>query len=328
MMTKSKIVLCGFIATMLQATSLSVFADQQAVSLKAGWNLISSDLLVEESELKSYVEDNGISIVWGQEWDATAGSYGWKKQTGKFGSNLKQLQSGAAYWVKADADKATTLAGEKGDGVSVLNLKQGWNFVGKVGDDPATFLTNAVEEGRKISIVWGQEWDEASSSYGWKKQTGKFGSNLKAYSSNAGYWMYVEKAPAAYSGMASAEDAGSAHGKINVQGAPTGKIVEVYVDSLQDEAMSNDPLGTGAIPNDIKVPAFPAVAYLDTDGSGTVETAVVADSAYSGKKLYMTVSSWDSTAKEYTQKCAKIESLGLALSTADEALTAAACPGS
>jgi len=303
--------------------SANVMADSMTYALKEGANIISTGLTIENLKEAVSTQNDVVAEVWGKKWDGS--KLAWSLQTGGKGSDLASLTAGYGYFVIAKKAGNFTVEGDKGE-LDLLALREGLNLVAPLDSTPKELVANAVEKGRVIDQIWGKE------SGSWKLQTGGKGSDLTAYDVRsdfvAGYYVNVTKAPAAYANMYTSVDVESQHGKINVQGAPTGKIVEVYVDSLQDEAMSNDPLGTGAIPNDIKVPAFPAVAYLDTDGSGTVETAVVADSAYSGKKLYMTVSSWDSTAKEYTQKCAKIESLGLALSTADAALTAAACPGS
>jgi len=161
------------------------------IALSEGWNLISLQLIPDDSSITVVLEDvmENVKSVWG--YDDGWSSY--LTAVPEF-STLTDLVDGEGYWVEMTADDSVIVYGVELPGPGVLppvySVSEGWNLIGfkSVGPmDIETYLTTIPETVMDSSVCYG--WDATNQEY----EMVYIGTILTAeqFYPGHGYWLYL-----------------------------------------------------------------------------------------------------------------------------------------
>jgi hypothetical protein len=104
------------------------------IDLVEGWNLISTPLIPDDSDIDVILADitDNISVVWAYVYD-DQGDPTWKVW-GSGESDLDEIVDGQGYWIEMTEDNTLTISGVElpapPDAPHAYNIYEGWNLIG------------------------------------------------------------------------------------------------------------------------------------------------------------------------------------------------------
>lgn len=141
--------------------------EDHAVSVAAGWNLVSIPTMTTESVGAIFADSLGGQIKDGAPWV-------WDGSELQMMDNAETPNPEVGYWVRGEVDGVgTTFAGVAADGV--VRLRKGWNLVGPV-------AAAALGDVPQVTIVWA--WDTDNQRYSAVR-------NDESLTPGQGYWVYA-----------------------------------------------------------------------------------------------------------------------------------------
>ncbi len=178
-------------------------ADQPALALKAGWNMVSSPTNVNmpitdiTGAGKCTLGDNSASSttrkIW--YWDSSVAADDKWKTSADASSPITVIEPGKGYWIYANGDCNIVSTGVARPASGKIELKSGWNMVSSPinANVPIADIVGAgkctLGNGSTMGAVW--YWDSTlAAADKWKKSTDTTG-GIENIEPGKGYWIYA-----------------------------------------------------------------------------------------------------------------------------------------
>lgn len=106
-------------------------SNTHAIALKAGWNLVSFNLIPnDDNSIEVILADIFDDVLLVYAWDATeAGSWMRYAPLAGFGNSLAALDNTMGFWINMKKDATLTITGTQPTGTDIT-LYEGWNLIG------------------------------------------------------------------------------------------------------------------------------------------------------------------------------------------------------
>ncbi len=163
------------------------------VILKAGWNLVSLDVELENASIEkvfSNLKEDNLEIVVG----FNNGNKIYNTENPDWLNTLKTIDKGYGYWVKVKEDDVLTVDGEKITDAFRTELNKGWNLISYIPETdqaPEKYFADLIDSKNAIVITG---FDDGHLSY--QPSASDNENSLKVLKNGSGYWVKIEEAVA------------------------------------------------------------------------------------------------------------------------------------
>ena len=115
--------------TFVPGTLSIISGTQHLISLKAGWNLVSFNLIPADPDIEVVLADVLDDVILVYAWNGSTDSWLRYDPDVPYASSLTELHESMGFWINMDADATLTITGTQPT-TTDIPLYSGWNLIG------------------------------------------------------------------------------------------------------------------------------------------------------------------------------------------------------
>ncbi len=172
-------------------------SNTHAIALKAGWNLVSFNLIPDDDSIEVILADILEDVILVYAWDATKeGSWMRYVPLAGFGNSLAVLDNTMGFWINMKKDVTLTVTGTQPTDTNIA-LYEGWNLIGYPARNGVAIpdALTAIDDKYDLILAY-KAFDTEDPWKLYDPDAPNYANDLATMAPGWGYWIYITETTA------------------------------------------------------------------------------------------------------------------------------------